>query len=148
MRFTLLVFAAGCAVGPGYHPSPVVTPATQVGVATYSDTAKRFYDSLAAARAADSLSATGVAPLTPRSLRADSIADLAWLDILHDSTLNALVQVALRQNRDLATAKARIDEYRADVGLARAPLRRRSRRARWRRVRRPWTWHASGFPAA
>ena len=119
--FTLML-AAGCAVGPGYHPSAVVAPASQVGAASYSDTAKAFYDSLAGARAADSTPAYGVVPLAPRRVAADSIADLAWLDILHDSTLNALVQTALLQNRDLATAKARVQEFRADVGLARAPL--------------------------
>ncbi|HEX4562733.1 MAG TPA: efflux transporter outer membrane subunit [Gemmatimonadales bacterium] len=119
--FTLLL-AAGCAVGPGYHPSPVVAPSSQVGAASYSDTAKAFYDSLAGARAQDSTPAYGALPLAPRRVRADSIADLAWLDILQDSTLNALVQIALRQNRDLATAKARVQEFRADVGLARAPL--------------------------
>ena len=118
----LLVAAGACAVGPGYHSTPLVAPSAQVGSASYSDTAKGFYDSLAAARAADSVSPYGVTPLAPRRITADSIADLAWLDILHDSTLNALVRTALRQNRDLATAKARIAEYRADVGLARAPL--------------------------
>jgi len=119
--FTLML-AAGCAVGPGYHPSPVVTPGSQVGAASYSDTAKAFYDSLAGARAADTTAVYGVPALAPRRVAADSIADLAWLDILHDSTLNALVQTALLQNRDLATAKARVQEFRADVGLARAPL--------------------------
>ncbi len=117
-----LLLGAGACVGPGYHPSPVVAPSSQVGAASYSDSAKTFYDSLARARAADTLPTSGVAPLTPRRISADSVANLAWLDILHDSTLNALVQTALRQNRDLATAKARIEEYRADVGLARAPL--------------------------
>ena len=119
--FTLML-AAGCAVGPGYHPSPVVTPGSQVGAASYSDTAKAFYDSLAGARAADTTAVYGVPALAPRRVAADSIADLAWLDILHDSTLNVLVQTALLQNRDLATAKARVQEFRADVGLARAPL--------------------------
>ena len=117
-----LLLAAGACVGPGYHPSPVVAPSSQVGAASYSDSAKAFYDSLARARAADTLPTSGAAPLAPRRISADSVANLAWLDILHDSTLNALVQTALRQNRDLATAKARIEEYRADVGLARAPL--------------------------
>ena len=119
---TLLLLAGACAIGPGYHPAPVVAPSAQVGSGNYADSTRGFYDSLARARAADSVPSTGAAPLAPHLLVADSIADLAWLDILHDSTLNALVQVALRQNRDLATAKARIEEYRADVGLARAPL--------------------------
>lgn len=122
VALVLALLTGACAVGPGYHPAPVVPPASQVGSGSYSDSARSFYDSLAAARAADSLPATGVAPLPAHLLLRDSIADLAWLDILHDSTLDSLVSVALRQNRDLATAKARIDEYRADVGLARAPL--------------------------
>ena len=118
LLFTVML-TAGCA---GYHPAPVVAPGSKVGAASYSDTAKAFYDSLAAARAADTTPVYGVPALAPRPIRPDSIADLAWLDILQDSTLNALVQIALRQNRDLATAKARIEEFRADVGLARAPL--------------------------
>ena len=122
LALTLALAAGGCAVGPGYHPEPVVPASQQVGSGSYSDSARAFYDSLAAARAQDSVPATGVAPLAPHLVVPDSIADLAWLDILHDSTLDRLVEIALRQNRDLATAKARIDEYRADVGLARAPL--------------------------
>src|SRR6202007_2896910 len=79
------------------------------------------YDSLRAARAADSIRPS-VTPVPPRSIAADSIADLAWLDILRDSTLTQLVTTAVRQNRDLALATARIREYRAAAGVARAPL--------------------------
>lgn len=113
---------AGCAVGPGYHPAPVVPAASQVGAGSQSDSTRRFFDSLAAARAADSAPAIKGVLLAPRTVAAESIADLAWLDILHDSTLTGLVVTALRQNRDLAVAKARISEYRADAGIARAPL--------------------------
>lgn len=117
----LSVTLAGCAVGPGFHPDPVVPQSTRVGAGSRSDSARSFFDSLRAARAADSL-APAAQPLPPRSLAADSIADLAWLDILHDSTLNRLVETALRQNRDLALAEARIREYRAQAGVARGPL--------------------------
>lgn len=110
--------ALGC-VGPGYHPAPVVPAGTRVGAGSRSDTARSFFDSLAAARAADT---TAPAPVAPRALAADSLGDLAWLDILHDSTLTALVTTALRQNRDVALAAARIREYRAAAGVARAPL--------------------------
>jgi outer membrane protein, multidrug efflux system len=113
---------AGCAVGPGYHPAPVVPPSAQVGAGSRSDSARNFFDSLAAARAADTAPAIAGVPLAPRTVAAESIADLAWIDILHDSTLTGLVVTALRQNRDLAVAKARISEYRADAGIARAPL--------------------------
>jgi multidrug efflux system outer membrane protein len=57
-----------------------------------------------------------------RRVAADSLADLAWLDILRDSVLTRLVATALRQNRDLAAARARIIEFRAEAGVARAPL--------------------------
>jgi multidrug efflux system outer membrane protein len=110
-----------CAVGPGYHPTPAVPATTQVGAGTGSDSVRAFFDSLAAARAADTVR-RAVAPVSPRRIAPDSIADLAWLDILHDSTLTQLVATAVRQNRDLALAEARIREYRAQAGVARAPL--------------------------
>jgi multidrug efflux system outer membrane protein len=47
---------------------------------------------------------------------------LAWLDILQDSVLSRLVTTALRQNSDVAVARARVEEYRALEGVARAPL--------------------------
>ena len=112
---------AGCAVGPGFHPAPVVPRATRVGAGSRSDSARAFFDSLAAARAADSVR-PALVPLPPRSLMADSIADLAWLDLLRDSTLARLVTTAVQHNRDLALAEARIREYRAAAGVARAPL--------------------------
>jgi multidrug efflux system outer membrane protein len=112
---------AGCAVGPGFHPAPAVPRATRVGAGSRSDSARAFFDSLAAARAADSVR-PAVAPLPPRSLVADSIADLAWLDLLPDSTLTRLVTTAVQHNRDLALAEARIQEYRAAAGVARGPL--------------------------
>ncbi len=53
---------------------------------------------------------------------ATQIADLAWLDILNDTVLVRLVETAVRQNRDLALARARITEFRAEAGVAAAPL--------------------------
>ncbi len=126
LRLTAASFAlalAGCAIGPGFHPAPVAPDGAQVGAGSRSDSARAFFDSLAAARAADSARPVRQPPvLTPRVLATDSIATLAWLDILHDSTLTRLVATALRQNRDLAVARARILEYRAAAGVARAPL--------------------------
>jgi len=121
-RLVWLSFAAalsGCAVGPGYRTAPA--PASRVGVGRRADSTQRFFDSLSAARAADT-SRPLAAPLPPRRLAPDSIADLAWLDILKDSMLTRLVGVALRQNRDLVTARARITEYRAEAGVARSAL--------------------------
>jgi len=112
---------AGCAVGPGYHSAPVVPQSTRVGGGSRSESARSFFDSLAAARAADSVQ-PAIVPVPPRSLAADSLADLAWLEILHDSTLTRLVTAAVLHNRVLALAEARIREYRAAAGVARAPL--------------------------
>jgi len=114
--------AAGCAVGPSYHPEPVVPAATRVGAARSSDSARAFFDSLAAARAHDTLAANAAPPPASKALLPDSLASLAWLDIFRDSTMVGLVRTALVQNRDLQTAVARIREFRAEVGIAKAPL--------------------------
>jgi len=110
----------GCAVGPGYHPEPAVPTGTRVGGGHRSDSAAAFIDSLAAARAD---TAKPLAPLPPpRLIAADSLVDLAWLDILRDTALEQLVRTALQQNRDLALAEARVREFRALAGVAEAPL--------------------------
>ncbi|HVO36348.1 MAG TPA: efflux transporter outer membrane subunit [Gemmatimonadales bacterium] len=114
------VLVAACTVGPRYAPSPVVPPAAEVGRRGADSTAP-FYDSLAAARAADTVASPAPAPGS-RALTSAALADLAWLDVLRDSTLRQLVETALRQNRDVATAAARIEEYRAEAGVARSPL--------------------------
>jgi multidrug efflux system outer membrane protein len=98
----------------------VVPAAAHVGAGNRSAAAQAFFDSLAAARAADTAQAIAVPRV--RRVAADSLADLAWLDILRDSVLTRLVATALRQNRDLAAARARITEFRAEAGVARAPL--------------------------
>jgi outer membrane protein, multidrug efflux system len=113
--------AAACAVGPSYHPEAVVPASTRVGAAQSSESTKTFFDSLAAAREKDTLPAAG-APVAPRVLLPDSLASLGWLDIFHDTTMIGLVRTALSQNRDLQTAIGRIREFRAEVGIARAPL--------------------------
>ena len=112
---------AGCGVGPRYRPAPVVPAATEVGVPRLADSTRAFFDSLAAARAADTARPAS-APVPPRRLTADSVADLAWLDVLRDTVLTRLVGIALQQNRDVATARATIEEYRALAGVARSAL--------------------------
>jgi multidrug efflux system outer membrane protein len=53
---------------------------------------------------------------------ADSLADLPWWDVFDDPVLQALVTEALRNNHDLATAAARVEQSRQLVGVARADL--------------------------
>src|SRR6185436_8595353 len=45
-----------------------------------------------------------------------------WLDVLRDSQVVALVRTAMANNRELRIAVARVKEYRALLGVARADL--------------------------
>ncbi|HEX5385723.1 MAG TPA: efflux transporter outer membrane subunit [Gemmatimonadales bacterium] len=120
----------GCAVGPSYHPVGVVPPDTHFGSGADTGATRAYFDSLAAARTADTVplgptpepavAPPGVAP--PLTRAADSLAGAAWLDILRDTTLVRLVETAVRQNRDVQTAVQRIREFRAELGVARSPL--------------------------
>jgi outer membrane protein, multidrug efflux system len=116
----LLVLAAGCAVGPKYRPAEAVAPETRVGGGESSGEARAFFDSLATARRADSIPADSLP--SPRAFAPESLADVAWLNLLQDTTLTRLVETAVRQNRDLQVAVGRIREFRAELGVARAPL--------------------------
>lgn len=120
--FASLLLAGACAVGPNYHPEEVVPVTTKVGAGHGSDSAKAFFDSLATARAADTARAEASPIAAPRRLLADSIADFSWLSILHDTVLTTLLRTAIAQNRDLAVARERIVEFRAEAGVAAAPL--------------------------
>jgi multidrug efflux system outer membrane protein len=115
------LLAAGCAVGPSYHPEQAVPPETKVGAARSNDSVAAFFDSLAAARGRDTAAAPAqVIPTKP--LMPDSLAGAGWMQLFRDSTLVGLVRTALVQNRDLQTAMGRIREFRAEVGVAKAPL--------------------------
>jgi outer membrane protein, multidrug efflux system len=119
----LASMAGACAVGPRYRPEQVVPASTRVGAAGSSAGARQFFDSLAAARDSDSVTVTGrTAAVQSRALLPDSLANLDWLEIFRDSTMVGLVRTALANNRDLQTALSRIQEFRADVGIARGPL--------------------------
>lgn len=123
MKRIAAILAAGllaaCAIGPNFHPRPIVADSTRLGAPLARGSARAFFDSLAVARTRDTVAAPSaeLMPLAP-----EQIADLAWLDILRDTVLNRLVETALRQNRDLALAGARIQEFRAQVGVARSGL--------------------------
>jgi outer membrane protein, multidrug efflux system len=126
MRHVALLLATGLAAltltgcAPRYRPAPVVPAETRAG-APGADSLRAFFDSLAQARAADTLP-PGVPPrpLAPHTLAAEALADLAWLDVLQDTTLTALERRALRENRDLEIAQGRIREYRAAATVARS----------------------------
>jgi multidrug efflux system outer membrane protein len=51
---------------------------------------------------------------------AASLADLKWFEVFHDAQLQELIRVALVQNYDLLDSVARVDQARANLGLARS----------------------------
>jgi multidrug efflux system outer membrane protein len=106
---------AACAVGPSYEEPAVAPAGASVGLSATPDSIRAFYDSLARADSAQP------APPVPRTLEPDSV-DLAWLTILKDTTLVRLVETAVKENRDVRTAVARIREFRAQLGVARSGL--------------------------
>jgi len=112
------VLLAGCAVGPSYQPPVPALATDRLGAAGPTDTLTSFFDSLAARRGAGEPMAAGA----PLDVLADTAGDLRWLALLQDSTLVELVRSAVRDNRSIALASARVREYRALVGAARGPL--------------------------
>lgn len=58
-----------------------------------------------------------VAPTT-----AESFANLAWWELLQDEELQGLIKVALKENQDVRVAAAHVEEYRAQLAIARFDL--------------------------
>ena len=56
------------------------------------------------------------------STQDSSYANLPWWQVLGDTTLRELVRSALRENRDLRIALARVNEARAQLGIRRLEL--------------------------
>jgi multidrug efflux system outer membrane protein len=114
-----------------------VVPVPSRADSEVSPAARHFLDSLATAResgaepsgevvtrpeAARRADTTTRALPAPRQLDVDRLRDLAWLDVLQDSQLVALVDSAVANNRDLRVAQARVREFRALNGVARSGL--------------------------
>ena len=59
---------------------------------------------------------------TAQALRDSSYANLPWWGVLRDTTLQTLIRSALKQNRDLHIALARVNEARALLGIQRLEL--------------------------
>jgi multidrug efflux system outer membrane protein len=53
---------------------------------------------------------------------AASFADLAWAEVFNDPELRPLIETALRSNLDVRIAAARVEEFRAQVRVARSYL--------------------------
>jgi multidrug efflux system outer membrane protein len=52
------------------------------------------------------------------SPQAASLADLKWFEVFHDEALQSLIRVALEQNYDLRDAVTRVEQARANLGIA------------------------------
>ncbi len=51
-------------------------------------------------------------------VEAESFANLPWWDLLHDQALQALIQTALKENKDLKRAVASVEEFQARLLVA------------------------------
>lgn len=115
----VVLTVAGCMAGPRYHPETAIAPEQQLGARRLSDSSRQFFDSLATERRRDSLETVQSFPAR-QTLTDATVSSAAWLDIIHDTTLVRLIDVAMRQNRDLRAAISRIQESRQDLRVARS----------------------------
>jgi multidrug efflux system outer membrane protein len=108
----LLAFAAclaGCTLEPDYHRPPLpVAPAYPEG-AGYSSGSKP-----GGAAAAPTTASPGSA--------APAAVELGWRDFLRDPRLQRLVELALKNNRDLRIAILNVESTRAQYGIVRSAL--------------------------
>jgi len=86
------VLMTGCAVGPNYQRPPVANPT-------------EFRGAGASGAPADASA---------------SLADLRWWEVMQDSTLQGLINEALKNGYDIRRAAWRVEEARAEAGIARA----------------------------
>src|SRR5579862_1563147 len=139
-RLALLVpylFATACALGPTYHRPSTGASTTYRSPSAVEDSTRATFDSLAASRdsmthlSGDTMKAppageasgrrTGDFPNLNYKL-SDSVANISWFDLFQDTVLTQLVTTAVNENRDVRVAVATINEYRALLGQATAPL--------------------------
>ena len=105
----VMLGVTACAIGPSTHPR-TATPGP-ARTAAPQPAQQAFFDSLATA----GQQALRTTPL-------DTTGAIAWVQVLRDTQLVALVRTALRNNRDIQSAVARVREYRALYGAARGDL--------------------------
>jgi multidrug efflux system outer membrane protein len=131
----VLALASACTMGPSTRVSSAAVPVNISRADTFaSHSARVLLDSLTQARNLDRPSASAVPSSAeerqnadpelwhPIPLRLDGTRDVAWLQVLRDTQLVALVNDAVANNRDLRVARDRIREFRAQAGVARSGL--------------------------
>jgi len=126
--FALVALMAACAVGPGYRRPGLGMPAGWRRTAASQDSLRPFYDSLRTSRdtllppGADTARVPFAYDTAPARASGDTAVALKWLDLVQDSVLRQLVDTALQDNRDVRTAVAAIDEFRAQYRATRGAL--------------------------
>ena len=126
--FALVALMAACAVGPGYRRPALGMPASWRRTPASQDSLRPFYDSLRTSRdtllppGADTARVPFAYDTAPAGASGDTAVALKWLDLVQDSVLRQLVDTALQDNRDVRTAVAAIDEFRAQYRATRGAL--------------------------
>src|SRR5437016_12671838 len=124
----LVALMAACAVGPGYRRPGLGLPASWRRTPAPQASLRPFYDSLRTSRdtllppGADTARVPFAYDTAPAGASGDTAVALKWLDLVQDSVLRQLVDTALRDNRDVRTAVAAIDEFRAQYRATRGAL--------------------------
>ncbi|TLZ69754.1 MAG: efflux transporter outer membrane subunit, partial [Methanobacteriota archaeon] len=126
--FALVALMAACAAGPGYRRPGLGMPAGWRRTAASQDSLRPFYDSLRTSRdtllppGADTARVPFAYDTALGGASGDTAVALKWLDLVQDSVLRQLVDTALQDNRDVRTAVAAIDEFRARYRATRGAL--------------------------
>src|SRR2546422_4203525 len=126
--YTTLFRSPACAVGPGSRRPSLGMPDGWRPRSASEDSLRPFYDSLRTSRdtllphGADTARVPFAYDTAPAGARGDTAVALKWLDLVQDSVLRQLVDTALRDNRDVRTAIAAIDEFRAQYRATRGAL--------------------------
>jgi multidrug efflux system outer membrane protein len=94
----LAILLSGCAVGPNYHQPPITSPEQFRGQP----------------------SPEAVAPAQALPPEEASLADLPWWELLKDEQLKSLIVEALSNGYDVRLAAWRVEEARANAGIARS----------------------------
>lgn len=100
------VFLPGCAAGPAYQRPPVTVPEQIRGQAGATETSPAEPSS--------------PAPSETVPAEAGSLADEPWWQVFQDPALQGLIDEALRNGFDVRLAAARVEEARANAGIARS----------------------------
>ena len=131
-RVFVILAATGCAIGPSYKRPQVDAPTAWRTPSASEDSARTFFDSLASGKnliepppAARADTPSGAATVRRPDWRAsfesraiDARAGLGWAELIKDPVLQALIDTAVQNNRDVRVAIATINEFRAEYGVA------------------------------